>query len=219
MDLNYSINGVSFKSLGIIVTSSDGVLDGLTLKPPFSVNWPDGHGEVVDLARPRYEARKIALKCYLVGASNDSFLTQLNALKAELIKPNTQRLHLDPTSNGKPLVFEVYCPSGIEIDKKWREAGKVIGEFTLNLVEPQPVKWVMRAEGGRTSTLQLSAVTPVTVYWGDGTRDTAMGPSTSLSHTYAGTTSKSYYVIVCGELERMQELFKTWLWEVWPRLL
>lgn len=61
--LDYYLNGVNFKDYDIRVSSSEGVLDLPKLKTPLSVDWPDYHGEIVDLDDKRVEARVIKLNC------------------------------------------------------------------------------------------------------------------------------------------------------------
>ena len=215
MQLNYSINGVSFSSLGIVVSDSDGVVDGLTLKEPFSVNWPEAHGLVVDLNRPRFEPREITLECFLLAATPSAFIAQNNALKIQLAKSGTQRLYVQPIQ-GKPLVFEVYAPNGYKIKKKWRDA-MTPSPFTLKLIEPQPVKMVLSATSGATASLRITAPSPITVYWGDGTNDVFFGVNQTITHTYGGSGG-TYYAIISGELEVMTLHQKTNLTDVWPLL-
>jgi hypothetical protein len=216
MNLDYSINGVPFASLGIRVKDSDGVIDGLEMKEPFSVNWPDAHGQVLDLSRPRYEARTIELDCWMVAVSPEAMINQTNALITQLARPGTQRLRINATD--KPLVYEVYYRGGLSIKKQWR-AGAMVGEFKLKLIEPQPVKWVASAQGGTTVTLNLSALSPITLHWGDNTRTYFQGgPSQLFSHTYSGSNTSLFYLIVSGEMERVGFVSYENLEEVWTRL-
>jgi hypothetical protein len=216
MNLNYSINGISFLSLGIIVSDSSGVIDGLELKEPFSVNWPDAHGQVVDLLRPRYKEREIELDCKLIASSPDDLITKTNGLIAQLVKTGTQRLRINPVEN-KPLVYEVYSPKGFSVKKKWRDA-TIPAEFSLTLIEPQPVKWILSGVTGQVASIRLTSPAPLVIYWGDGTKTDAKGTNQTYSHTYGGTTGTVYYVIVSGELERMTVHQKTNLTEIWPLL-
>lgn len=217
MNLNYSLNGISFLSLGVLVASSSGVLDGLALKEPFAVNWPDAHGQVVDLLRPRYEAREIKLDCFLIAQNPEDLITKQSGLIAQLARSGTQRLRINPVE-GKPLVYEVYSKSGFALKKKWREAS-IPAEFTLTLIEPQPVKWVLSAVGGSTVSLNLSADSPLKLHWGDNsTTEFIGGVAQTLTHTYGGNNTTTYYLVVAGELERMTVHAQTNLTEVWPRL-
>jgi hypothetical protein len=64
---------------------------------------------------------------------------------------------LHPT---KPLLFEVYNDSGISISKRW-EDNLMISTFALKLVEPDPLKRVVRHqrinEGTKTLTITLTS--------------------------------------------------------------
>jgi hypothetical protein len=145
MDVTYLINGVDFKTYGVFVSESDGIVDNLAMKEPFTVPWDDYHGEVIDLSRPRYEAREITLSCFIQGVGKDEFLDRVQAFMAQFMRPGTQRLHVSVHSS-KPLVYEVYCKETISLKKRWSDA-LMVGTFELKLREPQPVKRVLKFGG------------------------------------------------------------------------
>lgn len=214
MTVTYSINGVLFSQLGLIVSSSEGVVDGLEVKDPFKVDWPDAHGEVVDLSRSRFQAREIKLTGFLKASSPGDFTSKLNALLTELTRPNTLRLRIDVVPS-KPLVYEVYFKGGLKVEKKWRD-GVMVGQFGLTLIEPQPVKWVLSNGSTQNVSMTVSAASPVCFYWGDGIRTEVQGSNQVVNHVYSG--SSPYYLIISGELERMTFHSSLGLSEIWPRL-
>ncbi|MVM35238.1 hypothetical protein GO755_34775 [Spirosoma sp. HMF4905] len=217
MSVIYSINGVLFSQFGVIVSGSDGILDGLELKDPFTVEWPDAHGEVVDLTRPRYKPRQIKLDCCLVATDEVDFVSKVNAMEAQFLKSETQRLSISVLS-AKPMVYEIYMRSGISIKKKWRQGKKMFGQFTLELTEPQPIKYTLVGAGATTATITITAVTPVKLHWGDGSVTIAQGTNQTYTHNYGGSSGVLYYLIIAGELERFTEHSKTNLTVLWPRL-
>jgi hypothetical protein len=201
--LNYSIDGINFKEFDVTVSDSAGVLDLPKSKEPFSVDWPDYHGTVVDLTKRRVGVREIELKCWIKAAGYKDFATKVNSFTNMFRKSGTHRLSIDihPT---KPLVYEVYNDSGISISKRWRSE-LMAGTFTLKLTEPEPVKRVIRHQkssaGTKTLTITLTSDKVVTVYWGDGTQDEMYGTNISRSHQY--DKDGIYYAIVAGVIEEI----------------
>ncbi|MBN8820757.1 MULTISPECIES: hypothetical protein [unclassified Spirosoma] len=216
MELSYSINAITFAQMGLFVSESEGVVDALKRKPPLKVDWPNAHGEVVDLSRARFEPRVIKLSCFMIAPNAEGFMNQLNALRVELYRPGTQRLRINPVS-GRPFVYEVYCPDGVEVKKKWRN-GKMFAQFDLTLIEPQPIKWILSAPGNATASMTLSAPSPLTFYWGDGSNTQVQGCNQTVSHTYGGSSSAVYYLIISGELDVFASHSSTNLTEIWTRL-
>jgi len=84
----------------------------------------------------------------------------------------------------------------------------MIGEFTLTLVEPQPIKRIIhfiRADGNTTTSITLTCQRPLTIYWGDGTvTDNVMGTSVTTTHTYSVNGSK--FIILAGVIEKVSSL-------------
>lgn len=207
--LEYYINGVNFKDLGIRVSSSSGVLDLPKLKALRSTSWTDYHGEVVDLYDKRVEPRTITLNCWIRAAGKIDFVEKVNQLSRHFMADGTARLMIEihPT---KPLVFEVYAPEGISHDKRWHD-DKMIGQFTLKLKEPDPVKRVLRHQCNSKETASVTvgfkSEKVVTIHWGDGTTDNDLWGNftgdNAITHTYkAGGT---YYPIIAGVVEDMTD--------------
>ena len=216
--LEYYLNGVNFKDHGVRVSSSNGILDRPATKKPYSVDWPDEHGEIVDLSRRRFEPREITLSCFIQAKGKIDFVTKLNAFLAQFDGDETQRLMIDihPT---KPLVYEVYLPNAVAISKRWNDS-LMVGTFTLKLKEPEPVKRVVRHQrtSSTTATLSITLTTPklMTIYWGDGTAtyDVA-GEGVTVTHEYQ--EEGIYYAIVAGVIEEITD-FETNGIVVWTKL-
>lgn len=219
--LEYYLNGVNFREMGIRVESSNGVTDLPKLKQAASVDWPDYHGRVVDLANKRYEEREITLNCWLKASGKIDFVERVNRLFDILREDGTARLmvSIHPT---KPLLYEVYAPDGIAFNKRWHD-DKMIGTFSLKLKEPDPVKRVVRHQrindASREVSIALKTDKVVNVYWGDGTvTEDVYGDFTgakALKHTYA--ENGVYYVVIAGVIEEITD-FSTNGIIVWNRL-
>ncbi|MFS0489887.1 LamG-like jellyroll fold domain-containing protein [Leadbetterella byssophila] len=197
----WSLNGKNFKDWGVYVQDSEGILDQPRMKEPFRVDWPDIHGEVIDLSRKRYEAREITLSCWLKATGKLDFANKLNHFLDQFTKDGTTRLQVDihPT---KPLLYEVYLEGGVAVRKRWRD-DQMIGTFNLVVREPDPVKRVVMHQrfdsGSSTLTVTLNTTKPLTVYWGDGQVTNNVTGAQTLTHTYA--SNGRYYALIAGVLE------------------
>ena len=124
------------------------------------------------------------------------------------------------TNPTKPLVYEVYAPAGIAVDKKWRD-DIMIGTFSLKLREPEPVKRVLKHivvnEASKTCSITLSSDRYFNIYWGDGSvdYDCGGGENITISHTYA--TNGDYYPIITGVIDGITQ-FTTNAIIVWNEL-
>jgi len=213
LDLHYLINGVDFTRYGVYVSGSEGMLDIPALKEPFTANWADEHGEVIDLTAPRYMPRQITLSCFLVADSPEAFVSRLQAFGAQFTRAGLQRLLLTVVG-GKPFVYDVYLRDGVSIRKNW-SAGSMAGTFELKLIEPAPVKRVLWFGAG-TVTLTLTTTKAISIAWGDGTRSTdVLGTNLTITHTYASGTD--HYIVVSGVLDAISQ-FTTNATVVWSRL-
>lgn len=206
------VNGVNFKSLGVIVEKIEGVLDMPERKDPLTFDWGDYHGEVVDLMKPVFGVREFQLRCWIKASSKEDLIQKWVTFKSYFEQPGTQRIQLDAGS--KPLVFEAYHKDRLEIENKWRD-GVLFGRFTLKLREPEPVKRVLKVNGS-SCTITVSSKKLLSVHWGDGSKTmNVYGSGKTVSHTYSG--AGEYYVVVAGNIEDITS-FSTDAAIVWGRI-
>jgi hypothetical protein len=216
MTVNYYINGVDFKTFGVKVTESYGLIGALKMKEPLTVNWPDHHGIVVDLASPRFDAREITLKCYLKAANSTDFISKSQSFIAAFQKQGTQRLLVDvyDVPQAKPLVYEVFLQDNIEITKKWRDS-VMIGTFTIKLIEPEPVKTVYITESSNES-ITVESEKPVNIYWGDGSATYDVTTLTgAVEHSYSVT--ELHYIVITGIIDEISSI-TTGANQLWSKL-
>lgn len=196
--LTYRINGIDFKQFGVYVSASTGIIDNLTRKDPMATDWADYHGQVMDLAAPRYQMREITLSCWIKGVGKEEFLSRVQGFLAQFDRPGTQRLALS-IEGTNPLVYEVYLHESISLKKRWNDAN-MYGTFELTLREPSPVKKVLLWTGAGTVSITLTTAKVVEVFWGDGTSSPNIsGTNRTITHTYTGTGD--YYIILAGVIE------------------
>lgn len=210
--VDFSVNNINFKDLGITVEKMDDVLNMPERKDPLTVNWEDYHGEVVDLLKPVFGVREFELRCWLKGTSQDDFQAKWMELVNHFQQGGPTRIQID--AGTKPLLFEVYHKDRLSLEKgKWR-SGVNFGRFTLKLREPEPFKKVLKVTGDSCS---ITITTPkvVSIYWGDGGRTMNVYGTRTLDHPYS--SSGTYYVVVAGVIEDISS-FSTDAAVIWDKI-
>lgn len=211
-DVGYYINGNNFADYGVYVSASSGLISKLEMKEPLSADWSNYHGTVIDLHKPVYKSRNITLECFMEANGYDDFITKCNSFLENFYAKNTKRLKVDVGS--KPLVYEVYCSKSIDVEKKWNDQ-YMIGTFKLSLIEPEPVKKVLRFSGAGTATITVTSTKLLNIYWGDDTHTyDVSGTSVSVSHAY---TSGVHEIIITGVIEDITSLTSNCT-EIWSKL-
>lgn len=205
MTITYYLDGVDLTTYGVYISESNGLLSRPKPKAIPTQSWANYHGEVSDLSKKYYEARKIVLDCFIKATSKEDFLTKMTNFLQVFDASGTRRLMVtvDPA---KPLLYEVYLSSGIEPKKKWSDS-TMVGTFTIELTEQSPIKRVVKVVG-TSLTITITTTKMVDIYWGDGsvTYDVS-GTTQAKSHTYG--SSGTYYAIVAGPIDEITSLTTT----------
>lgn len=216
-NIPYYIGGNDiYSTYGIIVAGSKGVIDMPKMKDPLSYSWPDMHGVAIDLGSPVFEYKEIILECSMRADTRLAFAENLNTFMKMLLAANTRRLQITIDA-AKPLVYEVYCPDGAVLNKRWSQA-KQYGFFTLKLREPEPVKRVVRFTAPITASITITSVTkPVNIYWGDGTfAKDVMGTSQVRTKTFGGSGYR--FAIITGDIDSITSFTSNGA-TIWDKLL
>lgn len=214
----YLVDGVDFKEYGVFVSDSKGVVSRPKLKAMASVSWDNYHGEAVDLNHKFYEPREITLSCFIKADSKNDFITRVSQFAQLFDKNGTQRLVID-VHPIKPLIYEVYCRDEISVAKKWNDS-LMVGTFELKLIEPEPLKRVLKhirvSESTKTCSITLTTNKLVNIYWGDGKVDYDIsGDNITITHNYI--TNGDFFVVVTGCIDEISK-FTTNAIVVWNKL-
>ena len=231
--LAYLLDGVDFKKFGVFVSKSKGLMDALKQKEPAKVEFSGYHGVAVDLSRPRFDEREIQLECFMHVTGGKmafvqavkNFVEQFTAkhkvpagMESAACPAGLHRLTVDihPT---KPLLYEVYLPEGVEVDKTWNDK-RMVGTFTLRLREPEPVKMVLKhlRVNDNTRQVQVTLTTSklVNIYWGDGTQmQDVYGDNITITHDYQ--QNGDYFIVITGVIEEVTNV-QTNAIIVWEKL-
>ena len=219
--LRYYIDGIDIReTYGIRFEKSSGLLARPKLKAPTKVDWPDYHGEVVDLTGKRVEARTITLKGWMPAQNKTDFIQKWNEFISIFDKDGTQRLMVDvhPT---KPLVYEVYLEDELDTEKRWSDEA-MVGTFSIKLKEPDPVKRVIRqlvtstSAESRNLRIQMTSQKAVSISWGDGTYSEDLNGEIDITHQYPEGAA-TYYAIIGGVIEDITDFSTTGI-VVWNKI-
>ncbi|KAA2223054.1 phage tail family protein [Chryseobacterium sediminis] len=181
MGLKWSINGRYFSEFGINVQDSKGVLDKLKPRERNSYSWAEYHGKQFDLSKPFYEAREIELQCWLRASDSNRLTENFNSFINLFDTRSTKRFTIEPFGN-KEYAYEVLLNGPAELTKEFRD-GIMYGSFTLKLIEPNPIKKILKTD---LDTLNLSYEidSETEIFFGDGTKQTGRG-NVSLTKDYS----------------------------------
>ncbi|SJL29019.1 LamG-like jellyroll fold domain-containing protein [Porphyromonas gingivalis] len=213
----YSIDGVDLKEYGVFVSDSEGVMNRPKIKRTQSASWDDYHGEDVDLKHIYYEPREITLHCFITASSKVDFATKVSRFEQLFDKKGLRRLTIDvhPT---KPLIYNVYCRDEIVVAKEWSDR-QMVGTFKLKLIEPQPVKKILKHIYSSSDTqdcrILFSTDKLINIDWGDGVISEDVSGQMGVSHGYA--KKGEYYIVITGCIEEIKK-FETNAIVVWDRL-
>lgn len=214
----YLLDGVDFKDYGVYVSGSDGILNRPKLKAPASLSWDNYHGESVDLMHKFFESREITLSCFVKAESKMDFIKRVSDFEALFDKQGTNRLVID-VHPIKPLIYEVYCKDAIEIQKTWDD-DLMVGMFKLKLIEPEPMKRVLKhiriSEATKTCTITLTTSKLVNIYWGDGQVDyDVYGDKKTITHVYKD--NGDFFPVITGCIDEITD-FQTNAIVVWEKI-
>lgn len=162
----YKLNGKIWRDYNFFVSASRNLVGKLAPKPVLNHDWAEYHGLQYDLdVKTRYQERKIALDIFVVGDNWDEIVTNYNAIMDEFDNKGVQRLIVEPFDN-KPLVYDVMLTGTTELKKTFRD-GKMFATATLNLIEPSPIKKILKLKDSGIINLKFSSDTWVDISFGD----------------------------------------------------
>ena len=207
--MNYYIDNIDIKSAyGVFISASSGLISKPKPKRPTARSWAEYNGEIPDLASTVYEARDIKLDCFIKADNREQFFAKVNGFLDLFDKDRTVRLMLDTgVGTSKPLVYEVYLNAQVEIEKAF-DPGQLVGTFTLNLREPEPVKRVLKFEAtaeALQASITMTTEKLVSIYWGDTSEtEDVSGTDKVTTHTYS--TAGVYYIVITGNINQVTAL-------------
>ncbi len=172
IEVQYFINYKNFLDYEVYVSDSIGIADALERKSVQSYDWAEYHGASPNLRNVKYKERKIELKCFVDGENWEVMLSNFHSFKDEFARSGTQRLHIVPFEF-KTLAYEVYMQEDIALEKTFRK-GRMVGIFTINLIEPNPIKTILKTSLDKFK-LSYESTTETELFFGDGTKQTARG--------------------------------------------
>lgn len=171
-EVKHYINGKKFKDYGVYISSSDSYFDFTKIKNLTKYDWKEYHGHSVNLDVKKLEARVITLRGFVKGSNWLEMRNNFYNLFSELNKPGTQRYVVDAFGYDQ-LAYEVYRENDINLVKHFKD-GMMVGLFDLQLIEPNPVKRILKLTGNEVE-LKIEGETVAEIFWGNGTKTITNG--------------------------------------------
>ena len=167
-EVNYSLNGNVFRDFGVYVSESTNLVGLLEKKQINQYDWAEYHGISIDLQNIRFKEREIELKCFIRGENWEILFSNFrDMIIDQFSKKGTQRLVIDPMGF-KKLAYEVYMKDDVKLEKTFRK-GVMYAEFTLRMIEPNPIKKILKTSLD-SFRLKYSSPSETEIFPGDGTK-------------------------------------------------
>lgn len=200
MDIDWYIDGVCLnKELGISFSESDGLVDLLKPKKPTTANYPNLHGEEVDLSDRVYEWRDLTYKCFMDAPNGPWDLEyRINRLGELLGAKRLVRLDMRIDDN-YVLSYLVYSPDALKIKKEFCD--DITAEFTLFLREPNPVKKIFRTTSTTISITTNSGDYPLLISYDPKIAPIKLMPTAAVAIEYDYDDNSEHIVVVAGRLD------------------
>lgn len=194
---------------GVTVESSEGLVGKPAMKNVEAFDWKYLHGSVPDLRNRRYENKEIKLNCWISADSKQKLVESLNEFLGffshdELMwmkvswDNNDGHVIVIPDPHASKGVFSlVYLKSVSAIDYKYR-FGKQIAKFSLTLIDPYPMKRVVKYQGisgGDGVDYDIISDTEIDIFTEDGL--SVMDILSSSGHIACGN---NVTILICGDV-------------------
>jgi hypothetical protein len=210
--LVFSIDGVLLSDYGLHVETVSGLIGIPKRKPQISNSDTQSHGKFYDLgAAAKYDEKSITLNCFVVANSRLEFFAKINEIVTIFDAPGLHRLTAALDSEIE-LPFEVIRVDGDAISPNWNSS-KTLARFQLKFVEPQPIKRVVNANGGKIS-LNFHTDKLVSVSWGDKTYFYDLVGDVSIGNDLTEGTQ----VVIMGDIEEIKNFNLNGgavQWDIW----
>lgn len=205
--VQYIFDNTDLAGLGLIVKSSDGVLSQPDFKTPTSHDWKESHGTMVDLSARRLRDRTIKLVGYIVGDNPADLTNKVQQLFNVLSGNGMHMLRIIVPNANAPLFFQVYLQKKIDVKKQWKPNGPNVGELTIELTEPEPVKRVI-SFGASITTASIKMNTngeAVNIRYSDGFAQLDAITSGTQTITHRFSTTGEHFAIITGNIDAITD--------------
>lgn len=190
---------------GVTVESSEGMIGRPKMKSVEAFDWKYLNGSTPDLKNRRYVNREIELHCWITASTKQGMIDRMNNLTKFFASDELIFMHVSFDNNdgsqvsvNKGLFYMVYLDSISETNFKWR-FGKQLAKFTIRLIEPCPVKKVLKlrsTSGDPTIYYDISSETDIDIYTSGGYNVIGITEGTGMIKMLNGE-----YLIAAGDIE------------------
>ena len=136
IDVTYSLDGVSFSSMGVYVSGSTGIIGKPGVKDHLKADWSEHNGTMRDLQNLRYDGKSVELNCFIVADGYGDFLSKAQSFLS-ILENGTLHTLVCTVGARSFTMPNMYQHKEIKITKNWNPA-KMIGTFNLKLDQSVP---------------------------------------------------------------------------------
>lgn len=193
---------------GVIVDKSTGLIGKPSLKNVDSFDWKYLHGTTPDLFNRRYQNKEITLSCWMTADSKQQLVERFNNfisyfsydglifMKVTWPTDNNNGYVVPNPHTAKGLFGLVWLSKVDGVDFKWRY-GKQVIRFKLILVDPYPMKQILRVTGEEGDGVDYDIVsdTEIDIFTSNGLE--VYDILTGSGHLATGINT---YILVCGDI-------------------
>lgn len=211
--VDYYLDRVAFKSFGVFVSDSSGLLNKPSFKEGFRNDWGNENGFDIDLNNRYRESKTITIDCFIRANSLMSCVTAYNTFLNEIDKKGSRRLSVEAGS--LRLEYLVFRTDAVETKLHYDETNSV-GVFKLKLVENMPIKRILKSSTAQLDiTIRSSKI--LLIDWGDGTQTytNGSGQNQVINKSFLGGAAVRYPMIV-GDIEAIT-FFQTNAETLWSK--
>lgn len=201
----FLMDGIDISSYGIHVSESKGWYLLPSFKDSLKNEWSDENGHDIDLSRRYVNARTIELSCFCYAATNSLFLKKYIDFINLIDKPKHRRISL--IVDELRFEFDVYRSDEVDFKKEY-DNSSTVGQFSLKLIENQPIKKTIKFKpttaNKNTVSIAFGSNKLLTISWGDGIIEYTKPGVNTYTHKYVGT--KDFFPLIQGDIDAIDGL-------------
>ena len=192
--LKFYLNDIPLSEYGISVLKAIGLLGSLKPKQRKNESWDNSHGRMYDRSKLYFDEKKFSLQCCIIQPDRYQYFAKLNNFVAALATGGAKQLKIEISAD-VVLILNVLLEEEFDATPAWN-GSKVFANFTVKLVDAEPIKVVCKAMHA-TTTLSFSSTKLMNVYFADGTTYYDKSGDVSISQA----TAVGSYFTVCGDID------------------
>jgi hypothetical protein len=203
----YLLNGNDLSTWKAFIVKSDNFLSLPKRKDKIAYNWPDEHGEDIDLTTVYFEPSDYDLEIIMYADTLAALQANIKLLIAELSKTGLQHLKMAGIAGVTPF----YTNGHVSVENLTGiSSTQAAARVTFSIRNPNPINrqfWTTKASINLTSQLYIVTTKALTINWGDGNIEAIAAGTITKIHTF--TAIGTYCIVVYGGVDGITTITPT----------